>query len=61
MLVKRGVWGVTNSDGSVKHEIFSVFNNLWGDNADQMSLFYSSSRSLKTDYTRYFWNCRNHG
>ena len=27
---------------------------MWSDNADQMSLFYSSSYSLKTDYTRYF-------
>ncbi|KAK8825556.1 hypothetical protein WA577_000729 [Blastocystis sp. JDR] len=39
-------------DGPVKHEIFTVFNGLWSDNADQMSLLYSSSRSLKTDFTR---------
>lgn len=43
---------IMNSDGSTKHDFFYVFNNLWSDNADQMSLFYSSSRSLKTDYTR---------
>ena len=36
----------------MKHEIFTVFNGLWSDNADQMSLLYSSSRSLKTDFTR---------
>ena len=43
---------LTISDGPVKHEIFTVFNGLWSDNADQMSLLYSSSRSLKTDFTR---------
>ena len=43
---------ITRSDGPVKHEIFTVFNGLWSDNADQMSLLYSSSRSLKTDFTR---------
>ena len=45
--------GITRSDGPVKHEIFTVFNGLWSDNADQMSLLYSSSRSLKTDFTRW--------
>lgn len=29
---------------------------MWADNADQMSIFYSSSRSLKTDYTRYVYH-----
>lgn len=41
------------SDGTTKHEIFSVFNGVWSDNADQMSILYSSSRSLKTDFTRW--------
>ena len=36
------------------NDFVSIFNNMWSDNADQMSLFYSSSYSLKTDYTRYF-------
>ena len=36
-----------------QYEIVPVFNNLWSDNADELSLLYSGSRSLKTDYTRY--------
>lgn len=33
-------------------DLTQVLNNVWSDNADEMSLLYSSSRSLKTDYTR---------
>ena len=33
-------------------DLTKVLNNVWSDNADEMSLLYSSSRSLKTDYTR---------
>ena len=36
------------------HDIQHVFNNLWSDNADELSRFYSGSPSLKTDYTRLF-------
>lgn len=38
------------SDAS--RDLTQAFNNLWADNADEMSLLYASSRSLKTDFTR---------
>ena len=44
---------MTCSNQSSTHDIQYVFNNLWSDNADELSLFYSSSPSLKTDYTRF--------
>ena len=43
----------THSNRPDQYEIVPVFNNLWSDNADELSLLYSGSRSLKTDYTRY--------
>lgn len=50
------------SDDPLKKDVFHVFNALWSDNADHLSLFYSASPSLKTDYTRYclstFYKCR---
>lgn len=30
----------------------TVFNNMWADNADALSLFYSGTGALKTDFTR---------
>lgn len=43
---------VTCSELSDSKDLTHAFNNLWSDNADEMSLLYSSSHSLKTDYTR---------
>jgi phosphatidylinositol 4-phosphatase len=30
----------------------SVFNNVWADNADVISLRYTGAKALKTDFTR---------
>lgn len=43
---------MTRSELSDSKDLTQAFNNLWGDNADEMSMLYSSSHSLKTDYTR---------
>lgn len=34
-------------------EMIYNFNNLWADNADYMSIQYSGTNALKTDFTRY--------
>lgn len=39
-------------DSDASRDLTQAFNNLWADNADEMSLLYASSRSLKTDFTR---------
>ena len=49
--------GLIASDEPVKQRIVTVFNTVWSDNADALSLFYSSSPSLKTDYTRFRYCC----
>ena len=41
---------VLNS-GCVEFE--SVFNEVWADNADVMSVLYSGTGALKTDFTRW--------
>ena len=53
LYVQKSLIIITSSQ---MNDFVSIFNNMWSDNADQMSLFYSSSNSLKTDYTRYFFN-----
>ena len=47
------VIGWRRSEGS--RDLTQAFNNLWADNADEMSLLYASSRSLKTDFTRWLY------
>lgn len=35
------------------NDVVFNFNNLWADNADYMSIQYSGTPALKTDFTRY--------
>ena len=35
-----------------EHELEQVFRNVWTDNGDQLSVQYSGSKALKTDFTR---------
>ncbi|KAK8802946.1 hypothetical protein WA588_002106 [Blastocystis sp. NMH] len=46
------LFGETPSAFDASRDLTQAFNNLWADNADEMSLLYASSRSLKTDFTR---------
>jgi phosphatidylinositol 4-phosphatase len=34
------------------HSFFSVFKNVWANNADQISMMYSGTGALKNDFTR---------
>ncbi len=56
-LHKLGLEGKPEANGSafspfVATELETIFRNLWTDNGDQLSVLYTGTKALKTDFTR---------